>query len=101
MALVGAAVRVRCRCRWSWAAVIILFSCHGWTLSEVKSIATVQREQMPLRCFVLNFFILLGYLVQPPSAIGERVSQIGTLFYFRFLSVDALGGVAWELLNVF
>jgi len=34
--------------------------------------------------FVLNFFVL-GYLgVKPPSAIGERVSQVGTLFYFAF-----------------
>jgi ubiquinol-cytochrome c reductase cytochrome b subunit len=28
---------------------------------------------------------VLAYLgVQPPSAIGERVSQVGTLFYFGF-----------------
>jgi len=28
---------------------------------------------------------VLGYLgVQPPSGIGERVSQLGTLFYFGF-----------------
>jgi ubiquinol-cytochrome c reductase cytochrome b subunit len=34
--------------------------------------------------FVINFLVL-GYLgVQPPSAIGERVSQVGTLFYFGF-----------------
>jgi ubiquinol-cytochrome c reductase cytochrome b subunit len=34
--------------------------------------------------FVINFLIL-GYLgVQPPSAVGERVSQVGTLFYFGF-----------------
>ena len=30
-------------------------------------------------------FVILGYLgVQPPSPIGERVSQAGTLFYFGF-----------------
>jgi ubiquinol-cytochrome c reductase cytochrome b subunit len=30
-------------------------------------------------------FAILGYLgVQPPSGIGERVSQVGTLFYFGF-----------------
>ena len=34
--------------------------------------------------FVINFLVL-GYLgVQPPSPIGERVSQVGTLFYFGF-----------------
>jgi ubiquinol-cytochrome c reductase cytochrome b subunit len=34
--------------------------------------------------FVINFLIL-GYLgVQPPSPVGERVSQVGTLFYFGF-----------------
>ena len=34
--------------------------------------------------FVVNFLIL-GYLgVQPPSPIGERVSQVGTLIYFGF-----------------
>jgi ubiquinol-cytochrome c reductase cytochrome b subunit len=34
--------------------------------------------------FVLNF-VVLGYLgVQPPSLLGERVSQLGTLFYFGF-----------------
>jgi ubiquinol-cytochrome c reductase cytochrome b subunit len=34
--------------------------------------------------FVIDFFVL-GYLgIQPPSPIGERVSQIGTLFYFGF-----------------
>ena len=33
---------------------------------------------------VINF-VILGYLgVQPPSLIGERVSQVGTLFYFGF-----------------
>jgi ubiquinol-cytochrome c reductase cytochrome b subunit len=34
--------------------------------------------------FVIDFLIL-GYLgVQPPSPIGERVSQVGTMFYFGF-----------------
>ena len=29
--------------------------------------------------------MILAYLgVQPPSPIGERVSQVGTLFYFGF-----------------
>jgi ubiquinol-cytochrome c reductase cytochrome b subunit len=34
--------------------------------------------------FVIDFFVL-GYLgMQPPSPIGERVSQVGSLFYFGF-----------------
>ena len=34
--------------------------------------------------FVFVFFVL-GYLgVQPPSPTGERISQLGTLFYFGF-----------------
>ncbi len=34
--------------------------------------------------FVVNFLVL-GYLgIKPPSLINERVSQIGTLFYFGF-----------------
>jgi ubiquinol-cytochrome c reductase cytochrome b subunit len=34
--------------------------------------------------FVINFFIL-GYLgIQAPSAVFERISQVGTLFYFGF-----------------
>jgi ubiquinol-cytochrome c reductase cytochrome b subunit len=34
--------------------------------------------------FVVNFIVLAYLGVQPPSAIGERVSQVGTLFYFGF-----------------
>jgi ubiquinol-cytochrome c reductase cytochrome b subunit len=34
--------------------------------------------------FVVDF-VVLGYLgVQPPSPAGERISQLGTLFYFGF-----------------
>jgi ubiquinol-cytochrome c reductase cytochrome b subunit len=40
--------------------------------------------------FVVDFFVS-GYLgMQPPSPIGERVSQIGTLFYFGFFFAHAL-----------
>jgi ubiquinol-cytochrome c reductase cytochrome b subunit len=34
--------------------------------------------------FVINFLVLAYLGVQPPSPIGERVSQVGTLFYFGF-----------------
>ena len=33
----------------------------------------------------LMSLLILAYLgTQPPSAVGERVSQVGTLFYFGF-----------------
>ena len=66
-------------------AVIILFFLPWLDNSEVKSIRYRPTWNKYLYgIFVINFLIL-GYLgVQPPSAIGERVSQIGTLFYFGF-----------------
>ena len=66
-------------------AVVILFGLPWLDHSEVKSIRYRPSWNKYLYgIFVLNFLIL-GYLgVQPPSAIGERVSQVGTLFYFGF-----------------
>jgi ubiquinol-cytochrome c reductase cytochrome b subunit len=66
-------------------AVIILFFLPWLDNSEVKSIRYRPTWNKYLYgVFVINFLIL-GYLgVQPPSAIGERVSQVGTLFYFGF-----------------
>ena len=66
-------------------AVIILFFLPWLDHSEVKSIRYRPSWNKYLYgIFVLNFLVL-GYLgVQPPSAIGERVSQLGTLFYFGF-----------------
>ena len=66
-------------------AVIILFFLPWLDNSEVKSIRYRPTWNKYLYAvFVINFLIL-GYLgVQPPSAIGERVSQVGTLFYFGF-----------------
>ena len=65
--------------------VIILFFLPWLDHSEVKSIRYRPSWNKYLYAtFVINFLIL-GYLgVQPPSAIGERVSQVGTLFYFGF-----------------
>ncbi|MDH4481675.1 MAG: cytochrome bc complex cytochrome b subunit, partial [Rhodoferax sp.] len=34
--------------------------------------------------FVINFIVLAYLGVKPPSAVGERLSQVGTLFYFGF-----------------
>jgi ubiquinol-cytochrome c reductase cytochrome b subunit len=66
-------------------AVVILFFLPWLDHSEVKSIRyRPDWHKYLYGIFVVNFFVL-GYLgVQPPSAIGERVSQIGTLFYFGF-----------------
>ena len=66
-------------------AVVILFGLPWLDHSEVRSIRYRPSWNKYLYgIFVINFLIL-GYLgVQPPSAIGERVSQLGTLFYFGF-----------------
>jgi ubiquinol-cytochrome c reductase cytochrome b subunit len=66
-------------------AVIILFFLPWLDYSEVKSIRyRPDWHKYLYGIFVINFFVL-GYLgVQPPSSIGERVSQLGTLFYFGF-----------------
>jgi ubiquinol-cytochrome c reductase cytochrome b subunit len=66
-------------------AVIILFALPWLDNSPVKSIRyRPSWNKWLYTVFVINFLIL-GYLgVLPPSPIGERVSQVGTLFYFGF-----------------
>ena len=66
-------------------AVVILFALPWLDLSPVKSIRyRPSWHKYVYAVFVVNFLIL-GYLgVQLPSPIGERVSQVGTLFYFGF-----------------
>ena len=66
-------------------AVIILFFLPWLDNCPVKSIRyRPDWHKYLYGVFVLNFLVL-GYLgVQPPSPIGERVSQVGTLFYFGF-----------------
>jgi ubiquinol-cytochrome c reductase cytochrome b subunit len=66
-------------------AVVILFFLPWLDNSPVKSIRYRPSWQLYLYAlFVINFLIL-GYLgVLPPSPVGERVSQVGTLFYFGF-----------------
>jgi ubiquinol-cytochrome c reductase cytochrome b subunit len=66
-------------------SVIILFFLPWLDFSPVKSIRyRPDWVKWLYAVFVINFLIL-GYLgVQPPSPIGERVSQVGTLFYFGF-----------------
>ncbi len=66
-------------------AVIILFFLPWLDHSPVRSIRyRPDWHKYVYGVFVINFLIL-GYLgVQPPSPLGERVSQIGTLIYFGF-----------------
>ena len=66
-------------------AVVILFFLPWLDNSPVRSIRyRPSWHKYVYAVFVVNFLVL-GYLgVQPPSAIGERVSQVGTLFYFGF-----------------
>ncbi len=66
-------------------AVIILFFLPWLDVSPVKSIRyRPDWHKIVYGLFVLNF-VILGYLgVQAPSPLGERVSQLGTLFYFGF-----------------
>ena len=66
-------------------AVIILFFLPWLDYSEVKSIRyRPDWHKYLYAVFVINF-IVLGYLgINAPSAINERVSQVGTLFYFGF-----------------
>jgi ubiquinol-cytochrome c reductase cytochrome b subunit len=67
------------------AAVIILFFLPWLDYSPVKSIRYRPTWHKWLYgVFVVNFFVL-GYLgMLPPFALGERISQVGTLFYFGF-----------------
>jgi ubiquinol-cytochrome c reductase cytochrome b subunit len=66
-------------------AVVILFFLPWLDHSPVKSIRYRPDWHKYLYGVFVIIFLVLGYLgVQPPSPIGERVSQIGTLFYFGF-----------------
>ena len=66
-------------------AVVILFFLPWLDYSPVKSIRyRPDWHKYLYGIFVINFVVLAYLGVQPPSAIGERVSQAGTLFYFGF-----------------
>ncbi|WP_198970632.1 cytochrome b [Xylophilus sp. ASV27] len=66
-------------------SVIILFFLPWLDHSPVKSIRYRPGWHKYLYgIFVVNFVILAYLGVQPPSPLGERVSQVGTLFYFGF-----------------
>jgi ubiquinol-cytochrome c reductase cytochrome b subunit len=65
--------------------VVIMFFLPWLDNSQVKSIRyRPDWHKVLYAVFVINFGVL-GYLgTLPPSDIGGRVSQLGTLFYFGF-----------------
>jgi ubiquinol-cytochrome c reductase cytochrome b subunit len=66
-------------------AVIILFFLPWLDASPVRSIRyRPDWHRWVYGLFVINFFALAYLGVQPVSPAGERVSQVGTLFYFGF-----------------
>ena len=66
-------------------AVVIMFFLPWLDHAEAKSVRyRPSWHKIMFGLFVIVFGVL-GYLgVQPPSPVGERVSQLGTLFYFGF-----------------
>lgn len=66
-------------------AVIILFFLPWLDRSPVKSIRYRPSWHKHVYGVFVFFFLVLGYLgAQPPSDVGNYVSQIGTLVYFGF-----------------
>jgi ubiquinol-cytochrome c reductase cytochrome b subunit len=79
-------------------AVIILFFLPWLDRSPVKSIRYRPGWHKYVYGLFVVFFAILGYLgIQPPSATGELVSQIGTLIYFGFFLLMPW----WSRLGVF
>jgi ubiquinol-cytochrome c reductase cytochrome b subunit len=66
-------------------AVIILFFLPWLDRCAVKSIRyRPDWHKYLYALFVINFVVLAYLGVQPPSPLGERISQVGTLYYFAF-----------------
>ena len=66
-------------------AVVILFFLPWLDHSPVKSIRYRPSWHKYVYGVFVFFFLVLGYLgAQPPSDVGNYVSQIGTLVYFGF-----------------
>lgn len=66
-------------------AVVILFFLPWLDRCAVKSIRYRPSWHKALYAVFVIVFLVLGYLgVQPPSPVGETVSQVGTLVYFGF-----------------
>ena len=66
-------------------SVIVLFFLPWLDCSPVKSIRYRPSFHKSILIVFVVVFLILGYLgVQPPSPVGEKVSQLGTLLYFAF-----------------
>jgi len=65
--------------------VVILFFVPWLDKSKVKSIRYKGvLSKTALGIFAVNFVVLNYYGLQPPSALVQLVSQIGTIIYFAF-----------------
>jgi ubiquinol-cytochrome c reductase cytochrome b subunit len=65
--------------------VVVLFFLPWLDYSPVKSIRYRPMWHKALYGIFVIDFLVLGYLgMLPPSELGGRVSQVGTLFYFGF-----------------
>jgi len=66
-------------------AVVILFFLPWLDKSTVKSIRyRPSWHKAVFGVFIVDFIVLAYLGTQPPSPTGERISQLGTLFYFGF-----------------
>ncbi|HEY1057410.1 MAG TPA: cytochrome bc complex cytochrome b subunit [Limnobacter sp.] len=80
------------------AAVVILFFLPWLDKSPVKSIRYRPTGHKVFYGVFVVAFLILGYLgVQPPSPVGEKVSQVCTLIYFGFF----LGMPWWSKMGQF
>ncbi|ODV42609.1 cytochrome B [Cupriavidus sp. UYMMa02A] len=78
-------------------SVVILFFLPWLDCSPVKSIRYRPAFHKTILTVFVVVFIVLGYLgVQPPSPVGEKVSQLGTLLYFAFFLTMPLWSRAGE-----
>ncbi len=66
-------------------AVVIMFFLPWLDFSPVKSIRYRPGWHKGVLGVFVVFFLVLGYLgTQPPSPVGNLVSQVGTMVYFGF-----------------
>jgi len=78
-------------------SVIVLFFMPWLDCSPVKSIRYRPAFHKTILIVFVVVFLVLGYLgVQPPSPVGEKVSQLGTLLYFAFFLTMPLWSRAGE-----
>jgi ubiquinol-cytochrome c reductase cytochrome b subunit len=67
------------------AAVVILFFLPWLDASPAKSLRYRPDWHKWVYGVFVVFFVVLGYLgIQPPSATGTVIAQIGTIYYFGF-----------------